>query len=154
MRYPASEDELQRHLHDSGISRAGDKAKGADGRRPRIEKPVRIVELSVVEGVEEFSPVLERLGLREIEVLHERQAKVVDAGTVEEIPTGVANVSQRLGAEQRGIEVSLAVSRIGVVENLAGSALGLVDGVACSQQGAVVILGQAHRQARGEGGDA
>jgi hypothetical protein len=60
---PALENKLQRHLHDSGISRAGDKAEGAEGRRARIEKPIRIVELSVIESVEEFSTVLERLGL-------------------------------------------------------------------------------------------
>jgi hypothetical protein len=54
---PGLRNKLQRHLHDSGISRAGDKAEGPEGQGARIDKPIRIVELSVIESVEEFSTV-------------------------------------------------------------------------------------------------
>jgi hypothetical protein len=89
-----SEYELQRHLHDSGVARAGDQAKRTSGRRARIIEPVGIIELGMVEGVEEFAPILERLGFADYEVLRKRQVKVVDARPVEEIPAGVPDLSE------------------------------------------------------------
>jgi hypothetical protein len=80
---------LQRYLSDTWVASAIDHSEDVG-----MDVFARIVELSVIEGVKKFGPELDADALRDPRVFQQRHIKVVDAGTVEETPSGQTKVSK------------------------------------------------------------
>jgi hypothetical protein len=89
-----SKEHLQRYLSDTCVASAIDHSEGVG-----IDVSARIVELSVIKGVKKFGPELDADALRDPRVFQQRHIKVVDAGTVEETPSGGVQDTHRFQAE-------------------------------------------------------
>jgi len=68
-----SKREFQSHLPDTRIAGAGNETKTA----PRINRPIRILELRVIENIKELSPKLEIHALINLRVLMQGEVPIV-----------------------------------------------------------------------------
>ena len=84
----SSKDKFQSHLPDAGRTCTGDDPKGSTK-----EVACGVHKLGMVKGVEELTAELERLGLRQPNVLVKGEVPVIEARPVEELPAGVAERS-------------------------------------------------------------
>src|SRR5580658_9022741 len=105
-----SKNELRAYLHQPRSHRAHYLAK-----RPAADVAVnrlRPKKLRVVENVEGFQAKLQRFRFGQAQVLEKRHIEVFHSGPVEIAPRSVAWSAEGVVAEQRAIEIGLAVARI------------------------------------------
>src|SRR5439155_14847488 len=76
--------------------------EAGEGRVRQIR--LHAYEIRVVEGVERFEPELQARTPREIEVLEQREIKVVDGGPAQHVARGVAELAEGRLGEGGGIE--------------------------------------------------
>ena len=74
----------------------------------------------MVKGVEELTAELERLGLRQLNVLVKGEVPVIEARPVEELPVGGPELAQGLPGEQRSVEIGVGV-RYRVIQSWVGN---------------------------------
>ena len=102
---------LQCDLPDTRISGAGNKSEATS----RINRPIGILELGVIENVEEFSPKFKIHALVNRRVLVKSDVPIVQSGAVEKPSIGVAYLPNGLRGKRGGVKP--LISRLPRIED-------------------------------------
>ena len=101
---------LQSDLPDTRIAGAGNKSEATS----RINRPIGILELGVIENVEEFSPKFKIHALVNRRVLVKSDVPIVQSGAVEKSSIGVAYLPNGLREKRGGVKPLISrLPRIG-----------------------------------------
>jgi hypothetical protein len=149
--------ELHACLNQPGSRRADDLAE--PGTTDVAVNGLRSKELSVIENIEGFEPELEGFRLGQTQVLEKRHIEVLHSGAMEITPRGGTRSTQRILAEQSGIEIRLPVSGIAIQIERTSRDIWFIYAVVvdpvwlCAQQRVVAVVDERHRKARAEARD-
>lgn len=143
-------EEFQTELNDPPLLRAPNAPEAA-----RVNAPVRIVEIHLIEDVEKFRPELNSITLAQVEVFENREIRTVKSGPADQSPPGIAVGPARdkiSWYEGRGVEElrdRIASAIVRPLKSSAGQLSVLVP--ECSIKGDVVAHYESNRRTALEG---